>query len=787
MASKPPTTTINTLPPECLELILLNLGTDPNTLSSLLRVSRLFFSLTLPILYSDPFSICPNGKQLRLHKVILDSATAHGCFSVKAFLEATRGQCGSLDCHGQCESGAKLQVIMDTEQVQEEEEEEEENKAEAAHDMDARRSQGEVEPLRQARMTRARPRTMARYIDFLTHYDGQRWLNFATNCLKKKNQQHLTTKLLVRMHTRIVDHTAERLVSMVLLPGIIRDIIPIAYRLRSLVRLKLAGGYNSDELKYVCAFLSARHRNVDIWAGEQDSDGSDDGSRGYTERKTHNNRRKRSAVIRGIEDLTLPLILYSAPSHHSVACQYQLARQIQFQQLEILRSLGTQLTSLDANHCSDFLKIAHQIPCHLLKNLKTFKSVQGDSLESLVLNVYNHKQLRTVLCGHAVAHLETTAISDTPFQLNPQTLQLPLLKKLRLHLRMLQENSFVTIGAAAPFEGCPLLEDLVIAGPVPFPIAPSFNGGSGGVDVLRIPRLKHLELQAGAAKGFRFESLRFLPLLESLVLDDNIVTLAYQPAPPQYTDTNTFQSGHLTTPWTWTMNHLTKMHLKGPPAFHFRFEWLRHCPALISLIVDGLLSSAFLHLQDPETHVANGHEVAPAAEAARWSKHLSQCYLDIFTQPQDPQINRHTLAAALETYCYNVQELKLNTFTISRHLPHHQPGPAPAPTAIIKDDLGLALYVSRNLPHLKRLATNHESDTPFATLLRRYGLVQGRVVRVQCDEISGHDASDSEVVVVWCPSIAFKPFEIDLLSNIKHDGSLRFRQRASWQFSDLKS
>lgn len=600
--------TINSLPPECLEHILLYLQTNASALSSLLRTSKLFFTIVVPILYSDPFSLCKLSLYMpfsrdKLSKVLLDSATENGSFSVKAFLKAMRGQCGSLDCHGQCERGAKLQAIIDQDQEQ--------SASIVNGEMRTGLSSSPIAGKSSYQMVLGGRRTMARYIGSLTAYDGQHWLAFATACLSQGNYRHLAMKLLVQMQIRIIDHTAERLTTMVLFPRIIRDLIPMAHRLRSLVRLQLAGRFDSDELGYVSAFLSARQRDIGTGHGlqEQDDDRNQNEERG-TGKKTTERMRPTNAV-RGIEEFALPLITYpNLSSHHLVANKDQFARQIQFQQLDILRSLGQQLVSLDANNCSDFMKISHQIPCYLLKQLETFKYVQGalegnaefflrrcralqdlhfasfhndvfswaviekqqkqqqqqlqlqppmqtttatsppttlqpfsadlvqlrqlrltvsqwfigrsmqsityafnHSLEYPLLSVYDHRLLRSVLCAHTVARLEATATSDKPFRIDPHTLQMPRLRKFRL-LRV-NENIIIE---PAPFEGCPLLEELSISGKI------GVSTASGNFEVLRIPLLKSLELATGTASLYQLKSLQYSPLLETLVLVDSLPT-----------------------------------------------------------------------------------------------------------------------------------------------------------------------------------------------------------------------------------------------------------------------
>lgn len=709
---------------------------------------------------------------------------------------------------------------------------------------------------------------MARYIDFLTAYNSQHWLAFATACLSQKCLHHLDMKLLVQMQTGIIDHTAERLTSMVLLPGIIRDIIPMAHRLRSLVRLQLAGRFDSDELGYVSAFLSARQRDIGTGHDRQEQDEDIDQNEQKGTGATNTDRKRPTIAVRGIEEFTLPFVTPTNSSpHHPVANKDLLARQTQIQQLDILRSLGQQLVSLDANNYSDFMKISHQVPCYLLKRLETFKYVQGalegnaeyflrrcralrnldfvsfhkdvfawaviekqqqqqqqqlslsqqqlrlqlpvqtttatappttpqpfstdlvqlrqlrlgisqwfigrsmqsityafsHSLEYLLLNVYDHRLLRGVLCAHTVARLEASATSDKPFRIDPHTLQMPRLKKLRL----LRVNQNIVIGPA-PFEGCPLLEDLSISGKIGFSIV------SGKFEVLRIPLLKSLELATSTASLYQWASLQHSPLLETLVLVDPLPTTFPQP----YGDNSggfgdIFRSMHRPlgiSSWTWTMVHLTRMHLVGPPAFQFRFEWIRRCPALAALIVDGLLPSTYLHLdlQDP----------VQRQEDDVYGKHLLKCELVIYNQNRKFDQAGSALARVLETYCRNITRLKLT----GRANPQTDEGTATALAVAGQEswehvDLGTALRAIRNLPHLKLLVSRIGSGPPLQTLVERYSLVRGTNV------IQASQDQHGPAVAVWCPSIPFKDIQIEL-EDLVGSGSTPFRQRASWQVPD---
>ncbi|KAG0202858.1 hypothetical protein BGX33_009452, partial [Mortierella sp. NVP41] len=683
-----------------------------------------------------------------------------------------------------------------------------------------------TEELSLATIQSTRTTTMARYVDSMTNYDGQIWYAYATGCLTGKSQSHLISKLALHMQTRLVEPTAERLTFMVLLPGFIRDLIPLAHRLRSLVRLRLSGNYDSDELGYVISFLSARQKSRDVGTGKKGSSGSRTGSNNSKDNRV-------VTIVRGIEEFNMPQVINTSSHHQNhtplppPGMKDFLLQQIRLQQLDIL-VLSGQPVSLDANSCSDFSKVSHQIPCYTLQRLKSLKHVHGflegdaerflrrcrglqeldfasfhrdvfswavnekqqrilsqqsssqpqpqiqptaptttgmppfssdlvrlkkvrlaasqwlvgrmmqsvtfafsHSLEYLLFNVYDHTLLRNVLCGHTVARLEANATPDKPFLIDHHSFRMPRLRKLRL----LRVNSGVMFGPD-PFEGCPLLESLSISGSI------GFMTPSGHFEVLRIPLLKRLELGRGTAAHFRIESLQFSPLLESLALVDNVPARLPLPGTVgdifniDYTPISTLQ-------WSWTMDHLATIHLAGPSAFNFRFEWLRRCPTLGSLTVDGLLPSALN--PDPQDL---------AIGPANCGQHLQSCELVIYNRQQYSQ---SSIATVLETYCPKVERLKLigrvNDTTDSKEWTHL--------------DLGIALFASRNLPLLRTLVARIGSGPSIETLVERYSLVCGTV-------------QPTRHAVVWCPSIPLRRFHIEF-KDIR-SGCAFFRQRSSWQF-----
>ncbi|KAG0294573.1 hypothetical protein BGZ96_000921 [Linnemannia gamsii] len=399
-------------------------------------------------------------------------------------------------------------------------------------------------------------------------------------------------------------------------------------------------------------------------------------------------------------------------------------------------------------------------PWFIGRSMQSITYAFNHSLEHLLLHVYDRKLLRRVLCAHTVARLEATATSDKPFRINPHTFQMPRLKTLRL----LRVNKNVII-EPAPFEGCPLLEDLSISGEI------EISTASGNFEVLRIPLLKSLELATGTASLYKLKSLQYSPLLEKLVLVDSLPT-----AFPQFGGGDNggfediFSSMHRplgVSPWTWTMVHLTRMHLVGPPAFQFRFEWIRRCPALTALTVDGLLPSTYLH-PDPQN-------LAQGQGDSEYGKHPLNCELVVYNHNHGIDQSGSALARVLETYCRNVTRLKLT----GRANPQAEEGIATALAVANQEswehiDLGTALLASRNLPHLKLLVSRIGSGPPLQTLVERYSLVRGTNV------IQASQGQHGPMVSVWCPSIPFKDIQIEL-EDLVGSGSTLFRQRASWQ------
>ncbi|KAG9065342.1 hypothetical protein KI688_002667 [Linnemannia hyalina] len=627
----------------------------------------------------------------------------------------------------------------------------------------------------------------------------------------------------------------------------------MAHRFRSLIRFRLAGRFDSDKLGYVSAFLSVRQRDIGT-GNQQDQDEEEGQNEGRVagEKTT----KRRTMTVREIQEFTLPLVIHTnSPSYHQVANNDQFAHQIQFRQLDILRSLG-QLIVLNANHCSDFMKIAPQIPCHLLKRLETLKYVQGSlegnvelflrrcrglkdldfasfhrdvfswavfekqqrleqqqqprtplqpttatvtvtslttpqlfstdlvqlrklhlatsqwyvgrsmhsitfafshSLEDLLLNVYDHKLLRTVFCAHTLARLEASQTRDTPFQIDSCTLAMPRLKKLRL----LRVNEGIVIGPA-PFEGT---ED------------PFVEGSGVGI---------------GVASAYQIGSLQHSPLLETLVLVDPLPA-TFPPPPGDGGFGDIFSSTErplgFSLCWTWTLNHLTKMHLAGQPAFHFRFEWIRRCPSLKTLTIDGLLPSTYLHHPDPadpQDHNSQGRLEDNIDNGIACGNHLHNCELIIYSRNRQLYQSRSALARVLETYCPNVTRLKLTGRPTAAAAAATTTETATATVTTSQEDswehidLGTALFASKNLPHLTLLVSRIGSGPCLHTLTEQYSLVRGTnvVQRTTSTPARQGQTGVGAVVALWCRSIPFKDLQIEI-EDRGGNGCSRFRQRAS--------
>ncbi|KAF9580837.1 hypothetical protein BGW38_002356 [Lunasporangiospora selenospora] len=193
----------------------------------------------------------------------------------------------------------------------------------------------------------------------------------------------------------------------------------------------------------------------------------------------------------------------------------------------------------------------------------------------------------------------------------------PCLRKVDLSLSSLVE---VDLGG---FEGCPLLQDLSLklsdnAPSVAFRVLPGQDPGNDIPGQLtdtvkpllqvfpkwNLPWLRNLSLWGMAAVRFNYDSLCSMGRLENLVLSSaHISPSALRQIPgqahhidpyfgrapeegpwrPLDTGLDIYGRG----PWirNWTLPSLQTMHLEGPGANVFCFEWLLGCPSLTSLVL----------------------------------------------------------------------------------------------------------------------------------------------------------------------------------------------------------
>ncbi|KAF9916668.1 hypothetical protein BX616_003165 [Lobosporangium transversale] len=865
-------TTIFDLPPECLEYIVFQLKSDTATLAKLLRVSHLFFKITVPVLYADPFSTCLYSSRPKLHKVLLDSAALppkavhhfdnHGIssspvsFSTESFLEQAQRQRGHLTANGNHWTGAQPgAALLSSEQS-----------STAGTPVSAMplppsaiatstTKLNDVSKIK--RITKAPPPiptlsskphrsivpqkqryTMCRYLDSLAAFDGQIWMVYAARTMNQHKCKHLTAKFYLHIQMTILKQSAHRIQSMVLLPGFISPILPFASKMRALTRLQLAGAYNNSELDHLIQLLRARQGFGTIPGA---------GGPGLGECNLP------QVIVSVPKRKTYPLHLHNSQSHnhnhddgHGHDQQYpqteaQLAQHTRLQLLQLIHAMG-QPVALDTTPCQDFSLISDNISCHVLERLSKFKHIlgflEGDpnkflsrcralqeldfaafdrnvfswaeaekkqwiqyttmlsgatvselslsdskdrvlnshemnqkrsdilpttsviptttltihsplssfvptpptlvqlkvvrllvsewvagrilqsllysfshSLVDVFFHVNDHSQLRHTLCPDTVARLESEATPDIPFCIDHQ-FQLPNLRKLR----MIRLTNAISIGPNA-FEGCPNLESIHISGDIVC--------GPNGLDVFRMPRLELLELGSGTAHHFRFESLQHSPLLRSLALRDNTL---YETPPIGSMSLSPI-------PWTWTLDYLGIIQMSGRPASHFRFEWIRCCPSLKTLVVDGVA---------PEALRPNMDDVAKG----RCGTQLQTCELQIYIKQE---LNKFRTAKLLETYCSQVERLKL---TKKLYVPE---------TDWKNIDLGLALYVSRKLICLKMLVVQLGHNQILETEMEKYGLVRGM---------------SRQNTTIWCPSLRLKECWIEIME--AGEGCRFFRQKQSW-------
>ncbi|KAF9426842.1 hypothetical protein BGZ94_005943 [Podila epigama] len=787
---------MDALPPECIEPILKILrDTDIAALARTMRCSRSLFETALPILYSDPFTHCPNGSKPKLFDILLASAQ----LSTRSFFVSNL----SCQCNrSNCPVNATLAKVSSSSS----------SSSSSPHKTVAT--------------------TTACYIDALVSFDGPLWMTHAVKSMPPEYRK-LAPKFFLEIMNTVISRSHRRLNSLVLVPGFVSPILEHAPTMANLAFLWFSGGYDRLELARVLQFLKANtgcrlhHVNLPkIIIGKQaDCQGHHNlQQQQHHHHHHHHHNHNHHHHHYHHHHLPQPNTPTDTTLEANQSQQLQLQLQLQQhadatinnsheQQLQLILSLG-QPSILDANECQDFPFIAHRIPCHHLSKLYKFKYVlsfvEGDgnaflrrcralreldfaafdkdvfawaaaesqdmvssavdgvkvqetmkhdhdlasrkpervnlselrmavsewmagrilrsvsqgfghSLETMLLMVYDHTQLLNVLCPHTIARIQGQALPDVPFVID-STFHCPKLKKFRI----IRATASIKLGPGA-FEGCPMLENLQLNGS-----ATCAGEGETDFGVWRIPALRLLELGHGIAHQFRFESLAFSPMIESIALRDCMSSEVVV-----YSDTVYPSSG----PWTWTLDHLDILQLSGRPAYQFRFEWLRQAPNLTTLVVDGVHSAAL---------VPNPADISKGPCGGR----LTSCNLQVHMQHD---FDRNQLATLLETYCPKVEQLRL----LGRISGSFSWKPI---------DLGLALYATRNLTSLVRLKLHGGyQQSKIAVQALRYGLVRGTI-----------HGSDNKLY--WRHPEDLKQLEIEALDG--GEGCNVYRQKKCCVFRD---
>ncbi|KAG0360833.1 hypothetical protein BG005_009797 [Podila minutissima] len=704
---------MNKLPPECIESIIKRLTAA--SLAKVMRCNRLLFESALPLLYADPFALCSFASRPVLIDVLLTSVQ----LSTEQFLHSCLScQCNRPTCPATTALTKATSLSHQTNQ-----------------------------PVKT---------TTARYMDALTSFDGRLWMSYAVMAMPPEYRK-LAPKFFLEIMNTVMTRSCSRLRSLVLLPGFVAQILPLAPQMVSLTKLHLDGAFDRMELARVIQFLKAnkgcRLKNVNlprVTAGKPDDHGHHHHHAHQVQQHHHHHYNQHCHGHSGHHHHQT-----HGGDGHNPQNTISTNNHVRTQQLQLILSLG-QPVSLEANACQDFSAIAHRIPCQNLSKLTTFKYARGflegdgnlflrrcralqdldfasfdrdvfvwaaeeshnasqtgvkdaansaelvqlshlkmavsewmvgrtlssisqgfaHSLENLLFMVFDHAQLLNVLCTHVVTQIESSAVPDVVFKID-RNFCCPKLKKIR----MIRATEAVQIGDGA-FEGCPMLENLQLNGAV------SCVEGATDFGVWRIPELRLLEVGHGLAHKFRIETLALSPLLESVSLRDCIPSeLTLYEAPPH------------TVPWTWTMPHLNTLQISGRSAYEFRFEWIRQAPNLADLAVDGVHSAAL---------VLNKEDISKGPCGAR----LVSCNFQIHGQYD---FDRDCVSTLLETYCPNVQRLRLlGRLYASRHWK--------------SVDLGLALFATRNLASLERLKLHGSVQLgKIAVQAPRYGLIRGLV------------------------------------------------------------
>ncbi|KAF9362117.1 hypothetical protein BGX26_000005 [Mortierella sp. AD094] len=537
---------------------------------------------------------------------------------------------------------------------------------------------------------------MGRYMESLAVIDGQIWMVYATRCMGH-GFKHLTAKFYLHILITILRKSAHRIAFMVFLPGYICPVMPFASRMRSLTRVQFAGSYNSQEMSHIIQFLRLRQGhgkipgagglglrecNLPLLTLSDSVDKTHHHQHHHHHHHHHQHKQLNTMQLsqRGqiqqlqlIHSLGRPLSLDASSywdffSISHVVSRHTLSRLEKFkhvhgflgaaggnflrrcralQELEfgsfdknsfswaedektqrIQDTFGTEIIEGSEDFASPLvqlrearLTVSEWLVGHILKSVAYGFT---HSLENLLFNVCDHDQLLHVLCASKVSQIERDAAPDKTFCID-YSFRLPKLKKLRL----VRLTNKIAIGQGA-FQGCPELESLFISGPVT-----RVQDKQEFFDVFHNPKLKLLELgHGGASVHFNFQSLEYSPLLESLALREYLPEELENLEPPMLDPV----------PWTWKLEQLTVIQMSGRPAFHFRFEWIRCCRSLQTLVVDGVTHTA---LQPNKEDIKKG----------KCGAQLRTCDLQVYTM-QD--FDKSNLAQLIETYCAHVNQLKLN-------------------------------------------------------------------------------------------------------------------------------
>lgn len=372
-------TTFADLPPECIEHIVQQLQNDRITLARLLRVSRLLLQITVPVLYSDPFRICPERSRSKLTRVLLFSMDSEGGgsegdgFSAQAFLEGAqktvreRGEgCGSFHCQGRCQTNPEAAVGNADEAQEQSNQIVLMGKSKETQDTAATTTTAvDIVPKRQ---------TFAPYADSLLGFRDRYWGVFFMHMLPRCGWYYQYRERLIRqIQVKVLERIVDRCQYLEIRPGNLQPIMHLAGRMRSLKQVTLMGQFSRTQLVPVIQFLRLRN--------------------GVGTKLT-------GAGGTGIEFCNLPVIPRSGESdnsslhhfhpvahHHHVheTEEQQQQQHLQLhhldihrkqQQLELIVAMGRP-KEMDTNDCHDFSALSHRIPCQVLTRLERFQHVIG--------------------------------------------------------------------------------------------------------------------------------------------------------------------------------------------------------------------------------------------------------------------------------------------------------------------------------------------------------------------------------------------------------------------------